>query len=54
MIADSGANYHMFGDPAFFEFISPATGNVLIGDGKTSLPILGVGTVKCLCGDQEL
>jgi hypothetical protein len=48
-IADSGANYHMFKDREFFE---TATGNVLLGDGKTSLPIHGVGTVKCQIGHQ--
>jgi hypothetical protein len=52
VIADSGANYHMFKDPAFFDFIIPATGNVILGDGKTSLSIQGVGAVKCLIGSH--
>jgi hypothetical protein len=32
--------------------LSPATGKVILGDGKTSLPILGVGTVTCTIGSQ--
>jgi len=52
VIADSGANYHMFKEPEFFEFITTAKGNVILGDGKTSLPIIGVGTVKCFLGDE--
>jgi hypothetical protein len=47
VIADSGANFHMFNDEAFFTSILPARGQVILGDGKTSLPIKGVGTVKC-------
>jgi len=54
IIADSGANFHMFRDKEFFEFITPATGSVLLGDGQTSLPIRGVGTVKCKVGDNIL
>jgi len=52
VIADSGANYHMFRDKEFFETISPASGQVILGDGKTTLPILGVGTVKCQIGSN--
>jgi hypothetical protein len=52
VIADSGANYHMFKDPAFFDFIISATGNVILGDGKISLSIQGVGAVKCLIGSH--
>ena len=47
VIADSGANYHMFRDRSFFEVIHPAKGIVLLGDGVTTLPIQGVATVKC-------
>jgi hypothetical protein len=47
IIIDSGANYHMFKDKEFFSSILPATGKVILGDGVTSLPIEGVGTVKC-------
>ena len=36
----------------FFETISPASGQVILGDGKTTLPILGVGTVKCQIGSN--
>ena len=37
-----------------FESITPATGHVILGDGKTSIKILGVGTVKCCIGDNIL
>jgi len=47
VIADSGANYHMFKDKAFFHSLSPATGSVILGDGKTTLSIKGVGTIRC-------
>jgi hypothetical protein len=47
VIADSGANFHMFKEKDFFVKIIPATGSVLLGDGQTALPILGVGTVQC-------
>jgi len=52
VIADSGANYHMFKEPEFFESITPAKGNVILGDGTTCLPIIGVGTVKCFFGPK--
>jgi hypothetical protein len=54
VIADSGANYHMFRDREFFDYILPASGSVYLGDGKTSLEIQGVGTVKCMVGSQLL
>jgi hypothetical protein len=54
VIADSGANYHMFRDRSFFQTLTPTTGNVLLGDGKTSLSIQGVGTVYCRIGSQVL
>jgi hypothetical protein len=44
----------MFRDREFFSSLLPATGKVILGDGKTSLPIEGVGTVKCLIGSNEL
>jgi hypothetical protein len=47
VIADSGANYHMFRDKAIFTTLTPASGNVILGDGTTSVSIQGVGTVKC-------
>jgi hypothetical protein len=31
VIADSGANYHMFRDKVFFETILPASGTVILG-----------------------
>lgn len=52
VIADSGANFHMFWEKEFFESMSPASGTVLLGDGQTSLRIEGVGVVKCRIGDN--
>jgi hypothetical protein len=54
IIADSGANFHMFREKEFFETLSSTTGTVILSDGKTSLPILGVGKVKCYIGDHVL
>jgi hypothetical protein len=48
VIADnSGANFYLFNDKEFFDFILPARGQVLLGDGKTSLLTKGIGSVKC-------
>jgi len=47
VIADSGANYHMFKEREFFETLRPATGSVILGDGTTTVSIKGIGTVKC-------
>jgi len=54
IIIDSGANFHMFKERGFFKFLTPATGKIILGDGKTSIPILGVGTVECLIGNNSL
>jgi len=54
IIADSGANYHMFCDLIFFDSLVPTNGRVILGDGKTSLNIEGVGTVKLRFGDSIL
>jgi hypothetical protein len=54
IIIDSGANFHMFRDREFFTTLTPATGKVILGDGVTSLPILGVGTVQCIIGSHTL
>jgi len=54
VIADSGANYHMFKEQAFFESLSSASGTVLLGDGKTTLSIKGIGTVICKIGEYIL
>jgi len=54
VIADSGANFHMFRDREFFVNITPATGRVLLGDGKTALPIEGVGTIHCVINGHDL
>jgi len=50
VIANSGANYHMFHN-RFLRLLSPASGTVILGDGKTTLSIQGVGTVKCKIGN---
>jgi len=54
IIADSGASYHMFKEKDFFESITPTTGSGFLGDGKTSLNMQGVGTVKCKVGNNIL
>jgi len=54
VIADSGANFHMFKEQAFFTKILPATGRVILGDGKTNLSVQGIGTVRCLVDGKEL
>jgi hypothetical protein len=50
IIADSGANFHMFKEHEFFDSLAPAMGHVILGDGETKLPIQGVGTIKCKIG----
>ncbi len=54
IIADSGANFHMFRDREFFQTLQPATGQVILGDGKTTLPIQGVGTIQLRIGENIL
>jgi len=54
IIADSGANFHMFREKEFFTSITPITGQVILGDGTTKLDILGVGIVKCTIGSNTL
>jgi hypothetical protein len=44
----------MFKEREFFTKLTPALGKVILGDGKTVLPIQGVGTVKCLVDVHEL
>jgi len=44
----------MFKEREFFVTLSPAKGKVLLGDGKISLPIQGIGTVQCRVGDHQL
>jgi hypothetical protein len=39
IIADSGANFHMFKEIEFFETLTPAKGKVILGDGTTTLNI---------------
>jgi len=41
-------------DQAFFVNMTPATGRVLLGDGKTALNIQGVGTVDCTIDGHDL
>jgi hypothetical protein len=47
VIADSGANYHMFKEREFFATLTPTQGTVLLGDGKSRIDIKGVGTDHC-------
>jgi hypothetical protein len=54
IIADSGANFHMFREREFFESLTPASGRVILGDGTTTLDIMGVGTVRCMIGPNML
>ncbi len=54
IIADSGANFHMFRDREFFTSLTPATGKVILGDGTTTLPIQGIGTIQMKIGDHIL
>jgi hypothetical protein len=54
IIADSGANFHMFKDLEFFDTMAPATGHVILGDGTTKLAIKGIGTIKCKIGSNIL
>jgi hypothetical protein len=42
----------MFRDKEFFEHLSPAIGSVILGDGKTTLAIHGIGIVKCQLGEN--
>ncbi len=54
IIIDNGATFHMIKDQEFFTTLSQVSGKVILGDGKTSLSIQGVGTVKCIKGSHEL
>jgi hypothetical protein len=54
IITDSGSNYHMFKELVFFDSLVPATGWVILGDGKTSLPIHGIGTIRLMIDGNEL
>jgi hypothetical protein len=52
IIADSGANYHMFKEKDFFSSLQPTSGTVLLGNGKSVINIEGVGTVKFYLGSH--
>ena len=54
VIADSGANFHMFKEHEVFTSLTPAQGQVILGDGRTRLPIHGIGSVTCKIGDNIL
>jgi len=54
VIADSGANFHMFKEFEFFTQLTPTQGQVILGDGKNTLLIHGIGTVTCQIGDHIL
>jgi len=43
IIADSGANLHLFKEKEFFTSLRPAHGQVILGDGSTTLDIHGIG-----------
>jgi hypothetical protein len=44
----------MFCALEFFETMTPMTGKVILGDGKTSLEVKGIGTIKMRFGDNIL
>jgi hypothetical protein len=54
IIADSGANHHMFKEKVFFSSMTPRQGQVVLGDGKTRLKIQGIGTVNCVIEGHPL
>jgi hypothetical protein len=54
IIADSGANFHMFKECKFFESITPTTGRIFLGDGTTTLDTHGIGTVCCTLGSNTV
>jgi len=54
IIADSGANLHLFKEKEFFTSLRPAHGQVILGDGSTTLDIHGIGTVTCTVGEHKL
>jgi hypothetical protein len=51
IIADSGANFHMFCNQEF-QSMTPFSGKAILGDGQTTLNIQGIGTVKLWIGDH--
>jgi hypothetical protein len=53
IFAGSGADFHMFKE-RFFDTITPPRSKVPFGDGKTALPIMGIGPVKCSIGGHLL
>jgi hypothetical protein len=52
IIADSGANWHMFNDLSFFDNIQQVSGKVILGDGITCVPIQGIGNIRLKLGDN--
>ncbi len=46
IISDSGANWHIFNYSSFFTDLQLASGQVVLGDGITSVPIHGIGTIS--------
>jgi hypothetical protein len=53
IISDCGANFHMFKEKIFFDHYS-CKWLSLLGDGKISLSIQGMSTVKCSIGGHPL
>jgi hypothetical protein len=51
IITDRGGSYHIK-ERDFFDTISPDQGTVHLREGKTSIAIKGVGTVKCFIGSN--
>jgi len=51
---NSGANYHMLKERELFATLVPTQGQLILGDGKTVLPIQGIGQVKCTFGSELL
>jgi len=54
IIVDSGANYHMFKEREFFTTLTPTSGQVILGDGKSVVNIKGIGQVKCIINNETL
>jgi hypothetical protein len=44
----------VFREKELFKSIQPASGQVILGDGKATLPIQGIGTIKMKIGGNIL
>jgi len=54
IIVDSGANYNMFKERDFFTTLTPTSGQVILGDGKSVVNIKGIGQVKSVINNETL